>query len=224
MSSSPALTTSTDTRRSPSILRRRSWRRYLSVSLCSRGFGEHKTTPICTTGSRALAVEERAFEFDAAKIKLLADAHPAFSHLQQIRELESVLVSLFPAAKAKNRPSLKISCNVTADLLDFANAADDREFRDRVHGYPFPLSVSPWAFGSCRRSLGVRLTKKPGEAGQHPRGTSGPERQAEDGGGRRFCRARNSAVRPKGKIVDHEPLRRGSAGLKPPDDRGTARP
>src|SRR5208282_6498989 len=27
--------------------------------------------------------------------------------------LESVLVSLFPAAKAKNRPSLKISCNVT---------------------------------------------------------------------------------------------------------------
>ena len=61
MSSSPALTTSTDTRRSPSILRRRSWRRYLSVSLCSRGFGEHKTTPICTTGSRALAVEERAF-------------------------------------------------------------------------------------------------------------------------------------------------------------------
>ena len=62
MSSSPALTTSTDTRRSPSILRRRSWRRYLSVSLCSRGFGEHKTTPICTTGSRALAVEERAFD------------------------------------------------------------------------------------------------------------------------------------------------------------------
>ena len=62
MSSSPALTTSTDTRRSSSILRRRSWRRYLSVSLCSRGFGEHKTTPICTTGSRALAVEERAFD------------------------------------------------------------------------------------------------------------------------------------------------------------------
>src|SRR5271157_2893192 len=45
-----------------------------------------------------------------------------------------------------------------ADLLDFANAADDREFRDRVH-YPFLLSVSPRAFGSCRRSLGVRLTK-----------------------------------------------------------------
>jgi hypothetical protein len=65
--------------------------------------------------------------------------------------------------------------------------------------------------------------KKPGEPRQHPRGTSGPERQAEDGGGRRFCRARNAAVRPKGKIVDHEPLRRGSAGLKPPDDRGTAR-
>ena len=62
MSSSPALTTSTGTRRSPSILRRRSWRRYLSVSLCSRGFGEHRTTPICTTGSRALAVEERAFD------------------------------------------------------------------------------------------------------------------------------------------------------------------
>src|SRR5208283_1712195 len=78
------------------------------------------------------------------------------------------------------------------------------------------LSVSPRAFGSCRRSLGVRLMKKPGEPRQHPRGTSGPERQAEDGGGRRFCRARNSAVRPKGKIVDHEPLRRGSAGLKPP--------
>src|SRR5208337_4468516 len=32
-----------------------------------------------------------------------------------------------------------------ADLLDFANAADDREFRDRVHGYPFLLSVSPRA-------------------------------------------------------------------------------
>ena len=62
MSSSPALTTSTGTRRSPSILRRRSWRRYLFVSLCSRGFGEHKTTPISTTGSRALAVEERAFD------------------------------------------------------------------------------------------------------------------------------------------------------------------
>jgi len=48
----------------------------------------------------------------------------------------------------------------------------------------------------------VRLTKKPGEAGQHPRGTSGPEPQAEDGEGRRFCRARNSAMRPKGKIVE----------------------
>ena len=57
-----------------------------------------------------------SIRFDAAKIKLLADAHPAFSHLQQIRELESVLVSLFPAAKAKNRPSLKISCNVTSRL------------------------------------------------------------------------------------------------------------
>jgi hypothetical protein len=45
-----------------------------------------------------------------------------------------------------------------ADLLDFANAADDREIRGRVHGYPFLLSVSPRAFGSCRRSLGVRLT------------------------------------------------------------------
>src|SRR5208283_4908295 len=87
-----------------------------------------------------------------------------------------------------------------ADLLDFANAADDREFRDRVHRYPFLLSLSS----------GLRLMpsvprgaahKKPGEAGQHPRGTNGPERQAEDGGGRRFCRARNSAVRPKGKIA-----------------------
>ena len=56
-----------------------------------------------------------SIRFDAAKIKLLADAHPAFSHLQQIRELESVLVSLFPAAKAKNRPSLKISGNVTRE-------------------------------------------------------------------------------------------------------------
>src|SRR5208282_76071 len=40
-----------------------------------------------------------------------------------------------------------------ANLLDFANAADDREFRDRVH----PLRSffqSPWALGSCRRSLG----------------------------------------------------------------------
>src|SRR5208337_1475428 len=46
-----------------------------------------------------------------------------------------------------------------ADLLDFANAADDREFRDRVHGFPFLLSVSPRALGSCRRSLGVRLTR-----------------------------------------------------------------
>src|SRR5271165_6785822 len=88
-----------------------------------------------------------------------------------------------------------------ADLLDFANAADDREFRDRVHVFNPSFSL-PWAFGSCRRSLGVRLTKKPGEAGQHPRGTSGPERSAEGGGGRRFCRARNSATRPKGKIVE----------------------
>ena len=50
-----------------------------------------------------------SIRFDAAKIKLLADAHPAFSHLQQIRDFESVLVSLFPAAKAKKRPGLKIS-------------------------------------------------------------------------------------------------------------------
>ena len=57
-----------------------------------------------------------SIRFDAAKIKLLADAHPAFSHLQQIREFESVLVSLFPAAKAKKRPGLKISCNVTLVL------------------------------------------------------------------------------------------------------------
>src|SRR5208282_5674511 len=47
-----------------------------------------------------------------------------------------------------------------ADLLDFANAADDREFRDRVHPlHSFLPSVSPRAFGSCRRSLGVRLTR-----------------------------------------------------------------
>src|SRR5208282_1871187 len=108
-----------------------------------------------------------------------------------------------------------------ADLLDFANAADDREFRDRVHGYPFLLSVSPRALGSCRRSLGVRLTKSRARQASTRKERAGRSAQAEDGGGRRFCRARNSAVRPKGKIVDREPLRRGSAGLKPPDDRGT---
>src|SRR5271165_6846036 len=88
-----------------------------------------------------------------------------------------------------------------ADLLDFAYAADDREFRDRVHVFNPSFSLP----------LGLRLMpsvprgaahEKPGEPRQHPRGTSGPERQAEDGGGRRFCRARNSAMRPKGKIVE----------------------
>src|SRR5271157_384983 len=72
-------------------------------------------------------------------------------------------------AAAEARSDANAQCG--ADLLDFANAADDREFCDRVHGYPFLLSVSPRALGSCRRSLGVRLTKKPGEAGQHPQGT-----------------------------------------------------
>src|SRR5271165_2466045 len=133
---------------------------------------------------------------------------------QRVRSTHSPLLSRRLKLEATLTRSVEPTCLISPTRPMIVNSAI-------VFMSSILLSVSPWAFGSCRRSLGVRLTKKPGEAGQHPRGTSGPERQAEDGGGRRFCRARNSAVRSKGKIVDHEPLRRGSAGLKPPDDRGT---
>ena len=99
---------------SPSILRRRSWRRYLSVSLCSRGFGEHKTTPICTTGSRALAVEERAFDSTPRK----SNCSPTLirhSHICSKFENSSPFWSrYFLQRKRRTAPSLKISCNVTA--------------------------------------------------------------------------------------------------------------
>src|SRR5277367_7107808 len=63
-----------------------------------------------------------------------------------------------------------------ADLLDFANAADDREFCDRVHGFPFLLSVSPSGLGLMPSVPRGAAHEKQGEAGQHPRRTSGPER------------------------------------------------
>jgi hypothetical protein len=47
--------------------------------------------------------------------------------------LESVLVSLFPAAKAKNRPSLKISCNVTAAIRVYQNAVAGETLRFEGH-------------------------------------------------------------------------------------------
>src|SRR5271165_4695495 len=53
-----------------------------------------------------------------------------------------------------------------ADLLDFANAADDREFRDRVHVFN-PFFSLPMAFGSCRRSLGCG-SRKAGLGGPAP--------------------------------------------------------
>ena len=53
----------------------------------------------------ALAVEEEAFEFDAAKIKLLADAHPAFSHLQQIRDSSPFWSRYFLQRKRRTAPA-----------------------------------------------------------------------------------------------------------------------
>src|SRR6202044_3265887 len=60
------------------------------------------------------------------------------------------------------------------------------------------LFPSPRAFGSCRRSLGCG-SKEVGRAGPAPARHERAEASAEDGGGRRFWRARNSAFRPKGK-------------------------
>src|ERR1700723_1767975 len=66
-----------------------------------------------------------------------------------------------------------------ADLLDFADPADDREFCDRVHGF-VPLS-SPRASGSCRRSLGCG-SKEVGRAGPAPARNERAGASAEDGG------------------------------------------
>ena len=60
--------------------------------------------------------------------------------------LESVLVSLFPAAKAKNRPSLKISCNVTT----VQNIC-----LDEVPPGPLPAPVDPPSITSYYVQAGV---------------------------------------------------------------------
>src|SRR5208337_3879563 len=45
-----------------------------------------------------------SIRFDAAKIKLLADAHPAFSHLQQIRDSSPFWSRYFLQRKRKTAP------------------------------------------------------------------------------------------------------------------------
>ena len=45
-----------------------------------------------------------SIRFDAVKIKLLADAHPAFSHLQQIRDLSPFWSRYFQQRRSKTAP------------------------------------------------------------------------------------------------------------------------
>ena len=78
------------------------------------GLSRTQNNPDLCKRMESACIGRERIRFDAVMIKLLADAHPSFSHLQQIRELKSFLVSPFPAASAQNRASLTISYNVTA--------------------------------------------------------------------------------------------------------------
>src|SRR5208337_1868215 len=107
---------------------------------------------------------------------------------QRVRSTHSPLLSRRLKLEATLTRSVEPTCLISPTRPMIVNSAI--VFMG-IHSF---FQSLPRAFGSCRRSLRGAAHKKPGEAGQHPRGTSGPERQAEDGGGRRFCLARNSAV------------------------------
>ena len=88
-----------------------------------------------------------------------------------------------------------------ADLPDFANAADDREFRDRVHAlrsfFPSPLGPSAHAVGpsgAAERSRASRASTREERAGR-----SVKRRMAEGGD---FAPRGIRPMRPKGKIVE----------------------
>jgi hypothetical protein len=101
MSSSPALTTSTGTRRSPSMP--------LVAPLAIRvallaGLWRTQKNPDLYDRIESACSGRESIRFDAAKIKLLADAHPAFSHLQQIRDSSPFWSRYFLQRKRKSAP------------------------------------------------------------------------------------------------------------------------
>jgi hypothetical protein len=76
-------------------------------------FTVHTATPLVAPLAIRVALYDRiesacsgreSIRFDAAKIKLLADAHPAFSHLQQIRDSSPFWSRYFLQRKRKSAP------------------------------------------------------------------------------------------------------------------------
>src|SRR5271165_3888298 len=132
---------------------------------------------------------------------------------QRVRSIHSPLLSRRLKLEATLTRSVEPTCLISPTRPMIVNSAI--VFMSSI---PFQSPPGPSAHAVGPSGCGSR------EAGRGRPAPARNERAGASSGGRQrsaILPREEFGHPPKGKIVDHEPLRRGSAGLEPPDDRGT---